>query len=253
MPSIPRPGLEEAARRWLENPAGDGPVVEKLTGALTDFVDKRFRGAASQLRRVHDLRLRLIGHESPLETLSEAAHGPWDRQTLGDAAAASAPPDQGRLLFHLVRALSPAKVLEMGTNIGISAAYIALGLKHGGEDGRLISVEASGIRLDLARQTLDELEIEGVELVEGYFDDLLPSLLDELERVDMAFVDGNHQLEPTVAYFEQLRRYIPSDGLVVLDDIRWSDGMLAAWERIVAHSEVATVVDLGRTGLVVLA
>lgn len=251
MTSIPRLSLEEAAQLWLDNPSRHGPAVEKVTGALTDLVDQRYRGAAADLRRVHDLRLRLLGEERPLQSLSEAPSGSGDGQTLGEAASASAPPDQGRLLFHLVHAFSPATVLEMGTNLGISAAYIGLGLRYGG--GRLITIEGSGVRLALARRFLEELSVERVDLVEGYFDDVLPSLLDDLGQIDLAFVDGNHQLQPTLSYFEQLRSHIPPGGLVVLDDIRWSVDMLEAWNRIITSSGVATTVDLGRTGLVVLA
>lgn len=252
MTSIPRPGLEEAARDWLETSTSHHPGIDKVRTALTDFVDKRFRGAAPRLRRVHDLRLRLLADERPLKEVGTGDSIPTDRASLGRAAADSAPSDQGRLLFHLARAFSPATVLEMGTNIGISAAYIALGLEYG-DGGRLSTIEASEVRLDLARGFLDDLEIQNVDLVEGYFDDVLPDLLDRLEGVDVAFVDGNHRLEPTLRYFEQLRGHLPAGGLVVLDDIRWSEEMLEAWNSILASPEMDEVIDLGRTGLVLLA
>lgn len=252
MTSIPRLALEEAARHWLDDLDGHGSAVGQIAGALTDFVDRRYRGAAADLRRVHALRLRLLGDERPLQSMSEAPPGSGDGQTLGEAASASAPPDQGRLLFHLVRAFSPGTVLEMGTNLGISAAYIGLGLRYSGGD-RLITIEGSPVRMDLARGILEDLGIEGVDLVRGYFDEVLPSLLDDLGQVDLAFVDGNHQLQPTLSYFEQLRSHMPPGGLLVLDDIRWSVDMMEAWNRIVTSSGVATTVDLGRTGLVVLA
>ncbi|MGH8911795.1 MAG: O-methyltransferase [Acidimicrobiia bacterium] len=252
MASIPRPTLEEAARAWLDTKPDGARRSAQLRAALEDFVGKRFRGAATELRAVHDLRQRLLEDQRPLDSLHEAATGPWDSQTLGAAASHSAPPDQGRLLFHLTRSLAPNQVLELGTNIGISAAYLALGQRYG-DGGTVTSVEASGVRRLEARRIHTELGVTDVDLVEGYFDDVLPSLLDRLGRVDLAFLDGNHQLDATVRYFEMLAPQITAGGMMVLDDIRWSEGMLEAWNRIVARPEASTTVDLGRTGLVIVA
>lgn len=221
-----------------------------MRGALQDFVDGRYRGAAGDLRRIHELRQGMLGDERPLASLVEAKAGPWDGQTLGEAASHSAIPDQGRLLFHLVRAYAPGEVLELGTNIGISAAYLATGLRYAGS-GRLTTVEASGIRLGLARRFLEELGlIDHVQTVEGYFDDVLAEVLGRLPRLELAFVDGNHRLEPTLRYFEQVVARMNVGGLVVLDDIRWSEEMWEAWTTIVQARSTHIVVDLGRTGLV---
>src|SRR5690606_1009987 len=52
-PMIERPSLEEAARSWLRKNEDLSPAEEVLKQALTEFVEKRFRGAAEELRRVH--------------------------------------------------------------------------------------------------------------------------------------------------------------------------------------------------------
>src|SRR5690606_32967933 len=110
------------------------------------------------------------------------------------------PPDQGRLLFSLVRVLRPRSVLELGTNIGISAAYIRLGLRYGGQ-GSLTTVDASGARLELARRNFDTLGLDHPDWVEGRFDDVVPSLLTTVRPLDLVFIDGNHKRDPTLSYF----------------------------------------------------
>lgn len=248
-----RPPLRDAARSWLDSYAGGGSgPAATLRTALTDFIENRYRGAAADLKRVHALRRRFFGDDRSLDSLGDANPGPYDNATLNSAAAGSAPADQGRLLFQLTRAFKPRKALELGTNIGISAAYIALGLRYGG-GGSLTTVEASGLRLEVARSNFAELGLDGIETVEGYFDDVLPGVLAKRPPVELAFVDGNHRREATLAYFDLLAGHMGSDGLIVFDDIRWSEGMAEAWEEISVSEAAAHVVDLGRTGLVVTA
>lgn len=251
MPGTDRLPLVEAAGRWLDSSSGRIGDASTIRTALENFVSRRYRGAAKDLRRIHELRQGLLGEERPLSELVDAAPGPWDQQTLGEAASHSATPDQGRLLFHLVRARSPRQILELGTNIGISAAYLATGLRYTG-GGSLTTIEASGIRLGLARGYLRELDLgDVVTTLEGYFDDVLEKVVKDLPHLDMAFIDGNHRLDATLRYFEVVVAAMEEGGLAVLDDIRWSEEMWEAWQSISRSSSARIVVDLGRTGLVV--
>lgn len=251
MSSPRRPTLEDAARAWLDEHESSTSVPRWLVQALTDFVERRYRGAAHDLREVHALRENLLGDQRPLEDLHDAATGPWDKQTLGSAASHSAPPQQGRLLFHLARFHPGTNALELGTNIGISAAYMALGLRYGG-GGRVVTVEGSGVRCEEARRVLGQLGIREVEVVHGQFDDVLRGLIESSLPIELAFLDGNHRKEPTMRYFDLLAQAMPSQGLVILDDIRWSEEMLAAWEELRQDRRSSEAVDLGRTGLIVL-
>ncbi len=242
-----RPTLVEGARRWLEAGPREGPVRQ----ALTDFVEARYRGNAAAVKRVHDKRADLLSDHRPLIELGPAARGPWDDGTVALAAEHSAPPDQGRLLYHLTRAFRPGRVIELGTNIGISAAYLATGLAANAA-GHLTTLEASGLRLLLARDLLGKLGLTGlVTTVEGYFDDTLPEVLAG-DGFDMAFVDGNHTEEATVRYFDLLVDHSSPDAVLLFDDIRWSEGMSRAWATLSAHPVARICVDLGRTGIILL-
>lgn len=66
----------------------------------------------------------------------------------------------------------------------------------------------------------------------------------------MVLFDGNHQFEPTMAYFEQCLPYINNNTLFIFDDIYWSDEMKQAWTQIKAHPQVSVTIDLFKLGLV---
>lgn len=99
---------------------------------------------------------------------------------------------------------------------------------------------------------LGQLGIREVEVVHGQFDDVLRGLIESSLPIELAFLDGNHRKEPTMRYFDLLAQAMPSQGLVILDDIRWSEEMLAAWEELRQDRRYSEAVDLGRTGLIVL-
>lgn len=249
--ATPRQPLTDAARLWLSVSPSGAAGEDALRQALTDLTENRYRGGAAAVKRVHELRQRLLGDALPLRATSEAAEGPWDGQSLGEAASHSATPEQGRLLYQLTRALRPHQVLELGTNIGISAAYIATALQLDG-GGRLTTLEASGLRLVHAHRHLDELGLHAVDTIEGYFDDILPAVLASLYPIDLAFIDGNHLKDATLQYFELIRGHSSAGGVLVFDDIRWSEGMWEAWQEIEASERIALSVDLGRTGIALL-
>jgi len=78
----------------------------------------------------------------------------------------------------------------------------------------------------------------------------LPGVIDKLDKVDFVFVDGNHQKEATLRYFEWCLPKVHEDTLLIFDDIYWSDGMKEAWAEIKANPQVTVTVDLFWIGLV---
>lgn len=240
-----RPELRAAVESWLAE--GEHPVLRE---AFDSFLAGRYAGRADDLKKVHAARRRFFGDKRPVGSLY-GVNGLGADRTLDHAAYSSAPVDQGRLLFQLSRTVRPHRALELGTNIGISAAYIALGLEAAGS-GRLTTIEASPACLRLAEELFADLGLYRVDTVGGYFDPVLPDLLPSISPVQLAFLDGNHRHDATLRYFDLLRPHMPAGSLMVLDDIRWSEGMFQAWSTIRSSTEVAALADLGRTGIVVL-
>lgn len=66
----------------------------------------------------------------------------------------------------------------------------------------------------------------------------------------LLYIDGNHQKEATLEYFEALLPRIHNDSVMIFDDIHWSRNMEAAWEEIKAHPRVKVSIDTFQWGLV---
>jgi len=92
--------------------------------------------------------------------------------------------------------------------------------------------------------------LKNVELIKGNFDISLPSVLDKLEKIDFAFIDGNHRQQPTENYFNLMLKKIHPGSILIFDDIHWSAEMEAAWHTIKSHPSVKCSIDLFFLGFV---
>jgi predicted O-methyltransferase YrrM len=219
-----------------------GPLIAGILRRLP-VVD--LATTSERVARIETFRRRWLSSDEPLVDGSLGEPPEWDRGvSLARATRSSKGPRPASLLYLLTEALGPERVLELGTNLGISAAYVASALAASGSRGRMMTLEASPYRLRQARSLHRELGLENVEHREGLFEDTLSAALTGLQAVDLAFLDGNHRYEPTLRYFERVAEKAGDGAVVVLDDIRLSDGMRHAWQDIRRHSRVAFTVDL---------
>jgi len=155
------------------------------------------------------------------------------------------------LLFKLIRETAPTRCVELGTCLGISGAFQAAALKVNGT-GRLLTLEGSEELAGLARNHLRGLELDNAAVVTGRFQDTLPGVLQDLGTVDYAYIDGHHDHDATLRYFEQIGAAASDGALFVFDDIAWSQGMARAWKTISESPQVAISVDLFEVGLCIL-
>ena len=161
------------------------------------------------------------------------------------AATSLKPPKYARLIARLVDFFQPANVIEMGTSLGITTAYIAAATKS-----KVITMEGAPTIAAIAKTNLQKLGISNVEIIEGDFDNTLSTVLAKLEKVGMAYVDGNHKYIPTMRYFHDLLEKSNEDSFFIFDDIHWSEEMEKAWEQIKMHPSVTVSIDLFFIGLV---
>src|SRR5262245_55007116 len=155
------------------------------------------------------------------------------------------------MLYLLVRALHPRNVLELGTNVGISSAYLAAALRENGDGGRLCTLDSSPYRQRLARQLHAEMGLTGVEYTTGLFTETLPGVLRGIGPVDLAFIDGHHQYQPTLDYFAAIFESSAADAIFVFDDVCWSTDMKRAWRALSADPRLGVVIDLVSVGIAV--
>ena len=104
----------------------------------------------------------------------------------------------------------------------------------------------------IAAKNFEIFNASPIQLEIGDFADTLPLVLSKMQQVDYVFIDGNHQKEPTIQYFNECLKYSHSGTILVLDDIHWSDEMEAAWELICQHPQVAMSLDLFYLGIIFL-
>jgi predicted O-methyltransferase YrrM len=160
----------------------------------------------------------------------------------------SMPSAWGAFLLRLVGTLAPRSCLELGTGLGLSAAYEGAALSLAG-DGRLVTMdfhEASRI----AERGFGELGLgDLVELRFGDIDDNLAAVLEEVAPVDYAMLDAEHTESATTRHFEAVLPALADGAVVVLDDITATEGMRNAWRRAIAHPRVTLAVPLRRIGV----
>ncbi len=149
------------------------------------------------------------------------------------------------VLADIIEFVNPNVAIELGTSLGISLAYQQMASPN----TTFVSLEGSPEIAELAKKNLDQLGLSAPIRI-GHFDDTLPDVLNELKTVDFAFIDGNHQEEPTLDYVNQLMAHLTSEGCLVIDDIYWSQGMQNAWKKICADKRVTLSVDLFHLGIV---
>ncbi len=152
------------------------------------------------------------------------------------------------LFFRLVNYFQPNTIIELGTSLGITTAYMASAKPA----AIVTSFEGASAVAALAKQNFAALGLGNIKIVQGNFDDTLPNFLRQTTTIDFAFVDGNHRKQPTLAYFAQLLEKSGEHTVLVFDDIHWSAEMEEAWAEIKAHPRVTLSVDLFFIGLVFL-
>jgi predicted O-methyltransferase YrrM len=221
---------------------------------LFDLVTKVFddKSVKEDYLRVEKLKEQLIRDKRIIKVTdlgAGAISGKGKERSIRYIAGSSSKPKKyGRLLFRLVSHFQPRTVLELGTSLGFSSAYMALGYPS----ANVITVEGCPNIADLAQKNFQELNIHNIRLINGSFNNELPLILNSVKKIDFVFFDGNHQKEPTINYFEQCLIKADNETVIVLDDIHWSKGMEEAWEQIRKHSSVTLSVDVFFMGIVFL-
>src|SRR5690606_35345095 len=127
----------------------------------------------------------------------------------------SVPGFWGRFLFKSVLHFKARAIVELGTSLGFSTMYLA----KADSTARVFSIEADTGLLRFAKGNFQNLKLENICLFEGAFEHELPALLTRSGQVDLAFIDGDHRFEPTVAYFKMLLEKAGENSVFIFDDI----------------------------------
>ncbi|MEQ9377008.1 MAG: class I SAM-dependent methyltransferase [Imperialibacter sp.] len=167
------------------------------------------------------------------------------QRTVGSVAKHSlSSPAFCSFLYRLVQFQQPKCLLEIGTSLGISAAYLQQAFS-----GSLTTIEGSPAIAAIARDTFDHLGCQNIRLIEGKAQEVLISYIQTTPKLDLAFIDAHHSEEATLSFFDLLSGSLHQQSILVIGDIHWSAGMERAWQQLTQHESVTLSVDIFHAGI----
>jgi len=133
-------------------------------------------------------------------------------------------PQQAEYLYHLIRLLRPALVVETGFCVGHSACVIMLAQESIGLSPQLLSVDLC--RYEETKWAAKHLasRFPGLMFIEGDTREALaPAVRRHLRRnaglsLDLGIVDGGHDMDTALSDLEVLFSFLKPGGYLWLDD-----------------------------------
>lgn len=150
-------------------------------------------------------------------------------------------------ISNIIQTLEAQRVLEIGTSIGISSAYIVTTNKKCVVD----TIELDPLLCKQAMIYHKGLGLNNrINIINSDYHQCLDDMLRK-NKYDVIFKDGYHVGESNVDLVNRLRK-MNWEGVVILDDIRWSWDMYQAWLKIKGMNGVTATIDLYHVGIILL-
>jgi predicted O-methyltransferase YrrM len=221
------------------------PFVYKLTDeVIYDFSDKKVYDDIEAQRK------KLLNDDNLITVtdLGAGSHLNKNRTKKVSQIAKNAlkAPHLAKLIYRLAQNQQLENMIELGTCLGITSAYLA----KAHPNAKVLTIEGCPETAAVASRNFTDLGLTNIELQVGNFNELLPNAITEAEKLDFVYVDGNHTKEATLNYFNWCLPKIHENSLLIFDDIYWSEGMKEAWAEIKNHPDVMVTIDLFWIGLV---
>lgn len=204
----------------------------------------------AEYEKVESLRKKLLQDTTILKVedmgAGSAISSRSNRTIASIARSAAKPKKFGQLLFRIARHYTCNNIIELGTSLGITSSYLSL--SH--SNAHVVTMEGAPTVAEVAERNFRQLGIGSIQMVKGNFDNTLNDVLRRMPEPDLVFIDGNHRMEPTLRYFNQIIENCKSDSIVIFDDIHWSRGMEKAWQTVKDDDRVKCTIDLFFIGIV---
>jgi predicted O-methyltransferase YrrM len=238
-------------RYWLIAENGRGHGIH--SPFVFDFVKKVLRSGSlnASWNSIETIRKQLLNDDRLLEVedygAGSSAGFAKQRRIQQIASRSLKSSKYARLLCRLVQFTEARNVIELGTSLGITTAYLAVAHSQ----TKVVSFEGAASVSSIARENFRKLELHNIEVVDGPFDKTIPESLNNMKEMpDFIFIDGNHTYEATLRYFEWFLPRVNENTVMVFDDIHWSKGMEQAWQKIAHHEKVTLSIDLFFIGII---
>ena len=148
-----------------------------------------------------------------------------------------------KLLFRMAKYFKSETILELGTSLGLGTVALSLSI----EFSAINTVEGCPNTLSKAQEYFEKFNLHNIQIHQELFSEFLENTSTQF---DLIFIDGDHNGERTLGYFNSLLNKVHNDSLIIFDDIYWSKDMTVAWQKIIANEKVTVSIDTFQWGLV---
>jgi len=190
-------------------------------------------------------KLKIRGNDMGAGSLLAGSNG--ERTVASIARLGISSTDDCRFLAALVKQTKAKAIIELGTSLGIATGYISKAARQ----AVVYSMEGNEQLCDLAEHHWAQLGNPNIELIRGNIDQNLPAVLSKLKTIDFAVIDANHTGGALLNYFQQINEHLSEEGVIYIDDIKWSCEMYNAWREIVNRDHITLSMELRSSGLVI--
>ncbi len=141
------------------------------------------------------------------------------------------------LLFRLAGYFKPEHILELGASLGLGTMSRAIA----SPSSKITTIEGCPNTSIMTQGFFEDFELNNIHLKNETFEDFFQS--SSSVKFDFVFIDGNHNKEHTLRYFELLLEKINNHSMLIFDDIHWNTEMTEAWQIIIQHPKVTVSID----------
>ena len=216
---------------------------------IFDVISKVFRNKTdpSIVHNVEKIRKKMISDRRIINKNDlGAGSGRLSSRKVSDIARYSPVPQKyGRLLSNMAAAFGEPMIIELGTSLGISTMYMAAACFP----TTVYTIEGCSETAAIARQNFEEAGLTNIKIIEGSFEETVPSFAQNPETPGLVFIDGNHRKDPVIRYFNEIAAISGSNTVIIVDDINYSGEMAEAWNELKLHDKVTVSIDLFRMGI----
>lgn len=221
------------------------PFVYKFVTELLESKNEDYY----QFKELDKVRAELLNNDSEIEIKDFGAGSKvfkGNRRKISDIAKHGISKGKfSELYFKLVNFTNAQFIVELGTSLGLNTLYLA----KANSKAVVYSIEGCPELAQFAGELFKKNNTK-VFLINDTFENAFPRLLNEIPRLDLLYVDGNHNYKSTIDYFRMALEKKHNDSVFIFDDINWNDDMRKAWSDIVSHPEVTLSLDLYYAGII---
>lgn len=191
-----------------------------------------------ELNKIHALFREYVSKIIPLKSING-----FDISNSENALSRCIVKEEGEFLYNYLHNRTIKSVLEIGTYIGLSTAYMATALQK--TNGNMITIDPNQPYACIdcpqtwAKQILKDLGLNNVIFIEGYANKQTPinpepekklyidnkliiitNVLNSFveKKFDLIFIDGYHSQEEVITNFEYCINLLNKNGTIILHD-----------------------------------